>query len=293
MASRRSNSRSTATPRWHRRLLSASGGMWQWSRTRTGRTTWTAVGVLALLLATVAVIPTLSRRVERPVDQVEVRFSSLPGWAGPSLLDHVTSLAESRLNGTTLARGDLQAVHQDLLDSGFFEVVSQVRRSGTDEITVDATLVTPMAKVRDRHGTALIDTAGNLMPPGCGVSGDVHVVTITNPRYSRPTRPRQTWTGGDVAAAIRVLKQISGAAWIDQVEAIDLTKYAASGSLVLVTDNGSRIVWGSAPGAEKAMESLQEWKIERLDELHRLSGRIDQYHSGEIDITDASVVIKR
>ena len=41
------------------------------------------------------------------------------------------------------------------------------------------------------------------------------------------------------------------------------------------------------------MESLLDRKIARLDRLHRLSGRIDQYHPGEIDITDASLVVKR
>ena len=261
--------------------------------TPAGRRGWMGFGIAAAMITFIAFIPAIGRRVEQPVDQVEVRFEHPPLWAGPSLMEHLRSVGESQLQGTSLSRADLEATRQRLLDSGFFQEVTQVRRSGRQEVTIDATLVTPMARVRDRHGTTLIDHAARVLPAGCGVSGDVHVVTIINPRYSRPTHPRETWSGGDLTAAMRVLDHIQQAEWIQQVEAIDLSRYPATGSLVLITDNGSRVIWGSAPGDERAMESLLERKVARLDRLYQISGRIDQYHPGEVDITDASVVVKR
>lgn len=293
MVSHRSNSRATGDPRWLDRCLSAPGWLWRWSITPAGRNSWMGIGIAAALITFIALIPAIGRRVEQPVERVDIRFEHTPPWAGPSLMEHLQALGEAKLQGTSLSRADLEATRAVLLHSGFFHEVAQVRRSGTHEITIDATLVTPMAGVRDRHGMTLIDHTGRVLPPGCGVAGGVHVVTIINPRYSRPAQPRDTWSGGDLAAAMRVLDHIHDADWIEQVEAIDLSRYPAAGSLVLITDNGSRIIWGSAPGDERAMESLLERKVARLDRLYRISGRIDQYHPGEIDITDASVVVKR
>ena len=71
------------------------------------------------------------------------------------------------------------------------------------------------------------------------------------------------------------------------------TNLTGNGTLVLVTDTGSRIIWGSAPGQETPLEALWERKLVRLDHLFSASGRVDQHHSGEIDLTDASVVVRR
>ena len=251
------------------------------------------MGILAAVIGFMALIPAMARRVDKPVDSVTVTFNQVPHWAAPTIVDHLCALAGGQLTGTTLSRADLQATRTELIESGFFDDVMQVRRVGPSEVVVQATLVTPLAKVRDEKGLTLIDTHGRLMPPGCGVAGDVHVVTIENPRYGRPKHPGDIWSGGDLAAALRVLHHISDSPWITQVRAIDLSRYPANGNLVLISDNASRIVWGSAPGNEKAMESLLDRKIARLDRLYRISGRIDQYHTGEIDITDASLVVKR
>ncbi|MAT80565.1 MAG: hypothetical protein CMJ29_02835 [Phycisphaerae bacterium] len=293
MPTRRSKSKSSSKNRRLNLSLATPANLWTWSRTSAGRSTWLGIGVTAAVITFICFIPAMGRRVEKPVEHVTVRFEHPPIWAGPSLLDHLQSLGESQLQGTSLSRADLEATRDQLLSSGFFHEILQVRRSGQNEVTVDATLVTPMARVRDRHGTTLIDQTARVLPPGCGVSGDVHVVTIINPRYSRPTSPGDTWNGGDLSAAMRVLDHIQQAHWIHQVQAIDLSRYPATGSLVLITDNGSRVIWGSAPGDEKAMESLLDRKVARLDRLYQISGRIDQYHPGEIDITDASVVVKR
>ena len=116
------------------------------------------------------------------------------------------------------------------------------------EVVIEASLVTPLARVRDDRGQALIDTHGRLMPPAA-VAGNVHVVD--NRRIRDMVDPTDQATSGAAAIwlpRLRVLHHISDAAWITRVEAIDLSRYPANGNLVLISDNASRIVWGVRTG---------------------------------------------
>ena len=46
-------------------------------------------------------------------------------------------------------------------------------------------------------------------------------------------------------------------------------------SLSLFARNGNRIIWGSPPGEETALESLADFKLHLLDEQFKRSGLID------------------
>ena len=165
MASRRSNKTNGRISNWKRALTTAPGAIREWSTTRAGRYTWLTTGALAAIICFTALIPVLARRVETPVETVTVTFSQVPHWAAPTIVDHLCELAGTQLTGTTLSRADLQATREELLESGFFNDVAQVRRSGPSEVVIEASLVTPLARVRDDRGQALIDTHGRLMPP--------------------------------------------------------------------------------------------------------------------------------
>ena len=110
----------------------------------------------------------------------------------------------------------------------------------------------------------------------------------------QPAR-RWSWTpaGHRCRCALSVLELLEQQNWSDQISAIDLMHYEHSGNVILITDTQSRIIWGSAPGEEDALEALADRKLERLTWLHEHHGRIDQHHRGEIDVTDSSVVTKR
>ena len=120
-----------------------------------------------------------------------------------------------------------------------------------------------------------------------------NLIAIRNPTYDRPDNGRGYWPGTDVTAALSVLALLEQQEWSDQISAIDLMRHEQHGELVLITDTQSRIIWGSPPGEEAALEALAARKIERLAWLNEHHGRIDQHHRGVIDVTDSSVVTKR
>ena len=258
---------------------------------------WLAGGLLAVALSTaLALVPMMRRSIPAVTTAREVRFIAAPEWADDSLLRH---LAETALNADDAApdacvdRGTLVGIAQSLEDSGWFDQVRQVQRTADGALEVDAVFLAPMAWVTDRHGDAVVDGQGRLLPEACGFTEGAHVVKITSPRRDRPVRARRAWESNDVHAALALLQTIQDCDWITQVEAIDCDRWRRNGHLVMVTDSGARIIWGSAPGTETPLEALSPRKLVRLDHLFQNSGRVDQHHRGEIDLTDASVVVRR
>jgi hypothetical protein len=158
---------------------------------------------------------------------------------------------------------------------------------------VQATFLAPSTIVEDRYGDAIVDAQGRLLPKECRLVAEAHVIRIINPRRHRPVRPRRAWESEDVHAALLLLDHIHKTDWASQITAIDLSDWGRNGHLVLLTDRNSRIVWGSSQGNETPLEALADRKLVRLDHLFRESGRVDQHHTGEIDLTDASVVVRR
>ena len=236
---------------------------------------------------------TLHNHVHQPIDEVTIRFIDSPVWVGDSLHDHLAATAAPWLLGTQLHHADLAQTRTALLESGCFSSVRQVRRVGPHIVEIEADFLRPRATIVDRDGPLLIDATGHVLPSGFHVQADATLISIRNPAYDRPAEGRGHWPGTDVTAALSVLDLLAQQEWIEQIMAIDLVQYEQHGRLVLVTDTQSRIIWGSAPGEEAALEALADKKIERLTWLHAHHGRIDQHHRGVIDVTDSSVVTKR
>jgi len=257
---------------------------------------WMAGALLLIASGTaLAFVPTMRQATTGVPATHEVHFHGAPSWAGDTLLQHLAeaALGADTTNGACVDRGALCAIRETLDETGWFASVDQVRRSSTGALIVQATFLAPTAIVEDRYGEAIVDAQGRLLPEGCRLSSDAHVIRIVNPRRHRPVRARRAWESEDVHAALLLLNHIRDEDWINQIHSIDLSDGVRNGHLVLVTDRQSRIVWGSSPGTETPLEAIAERKLVRLDHLFRNSGRVDQHHTGEIDLTDASVVVRR
>ena len=146
----------------------------------------------------------------------------------------------------------------------------------------NATFVTPAAVVRDGEGDHLVDPSGRLLPRTFPHGGAEHQLVITNVRFPRPQRPGSQWEGADVTAALRLLRLIDGKPWRQQIAAIDTSRYLAEEVLVIRTDLGASIIWGSAPGEESGLEVAADGKLAYLDKAFEEFNRIDTGYDGEL-----------
>ena len=263
--------------------------------TRRTMSSWFGVLLLGcgILLALTLGGNALRATAHPPAESVTIRFVDAPAWIGDSLHGHLTDIAAPWLLHTSLDRTALINAREALIASGCFAEVLQVRRAGDHVVEIEGRFLKPSARVLDEGRNLLIDREGFVLPDGYRVGDSSHLVQIIAPNYQPPEHAGHRWPGDDMAAALLLLETIEDQSWYEQITAIDLAEFRVRQQLVLVTDLGTRILWGSMPGRETPMEAMSKDKIQRLDWFHTYHGRVDQHHRGIIDVTDAGIVTKR
>jgi hypothetical protein len=241
--------------------------------------TWiTLVGVLTA--AWFFGVPRLRAAVieQTPAVPTAIEFSEVPVWVDTQLRAELEGTARLMLSGDPFTQTDLAGVRSALGATGWFESVDQVRRVTIDRIRVQATFARPFAMVRDRGRDYLVDPMGRLLPrsytPG---KNGAELIPIINAHFHRPEKPGRHWEGADVNAALRILRLLDGRPWFAQIEHVDL-RHGAEGVL-LVTDIGARIHWGSPPGEEEVLEPTARRKLAFLDKAYEDSRRVDLGHT--------------
>ncbi|MDZ4753713.1 MAG: hypothetical protein SGJ11_04365 [Phycisphaerae bacterium] len=224
--------------------------------------------------------------------QVRVTFTGVPPWM-PAATIHTLGdgaravLARDGRPVSPLDGAALKGVHQQLLATGWFERVEQVRRTAIDELTVTAEFRTPFAMVRWGDDDHLVDARGLRLP--LVYSGDAErpalplIVGVTMPK---PAEPGTAWLGSDVRAALNLARVLRGRSWFvnGQVRSIDASRFASHRVLQLITDRGLRIVWGGDPDDRSLGEMPAERKLAGLDGLYRETSRIDDRSGGTVDL---------
>jgi hypothetical protein len=225
-------------------------------------------------------------------ESIEVHFRAAPEWFAGDVQQQVLRTIEAIVGSDALSRQDLIAVREGLFALGWFADIAQVRRVHAERIEIDAVFLQPYAVVRDRRGDHLVDPHGRLLPRTFR-TGESGFVAIVGAAFDRPQRAGNVWEGADVAAALQVLRLVQSQPWRRQVVEVDVAGHMGGRAIRFITDRGSRIVWGSAPGEEGALESLATWKLHYLNHLQKTFGHIDMGHSGEVDITSTRTIDQR
>lgn len=246
-----------------------------------------------LITLTALSVPSL-RATRIAAKDLVVTFDSPPIWLDDSLLTELQDLVRSHLAAIPVGRQGLINASAALDGTGWFASINQVSWEDTSHAIVDATFFIPNARVRSTNGDRFVDPMGIVLPERNGrtVSSGYHFVTLNAPEHAPPQRPGLRWDGGDIIAALQVLRLIYDRPWALQVEMIDLSTWSYDGSLTLVTDTPCRLRWGSAPGQEVGLEALAVEKIARLDHMYRDHGAIDRGRSVELDITQPDRIAK-
>jgi hypothetical protein len=255
---------------------------------------WT-VAIAAIVTAWVVGLPRLQTRVAAAAQStaLDVQFANQPVWVNTELRNTLADIIAAELRGDVFDRIDLERARAALLGSGWFEEVRQVQRLRSDLLLVDADFVTPFAVVRDKEGEHLVDPTGRLLPMTFPKGSQHNFVTIVGAHFPRPAHAPQQWEGGDISAALKLLRRIDDRPWKEQIATVDISTALQNQMLVLTSDRGCRLIWGAPPGHEAALEALADRKIAYLDYHFENHGHIDLGHTGEIDLTGKDHVAKR
>lgn len=258
--------------------------------------TWLIAGVAAVA-GWIYGVPRLEARVaQQAVDHAqpfEVKFTGAPAWVNNELRRSLADVVRSYVGPDPLAQQDLIDARIALMETGCFDSVAQVRRSGNYSVEVDATFLEPFAVVKWNGRKILIDNKGRLLPPSYRLSDRAHFLSITGLYYSPPAGPAQRWEGTDVAAGLKLVQLLQPQPWSGQIDTIDLTGFMQSKPIKLITDRGSTLIWQSAPDEERAGEVSGAEKIRRIQFLFDRRGRVDGGYQTELDLTDPRGVFAR
>lgn len=173
-------------------------------------------------------------------------------WLPAAVQRDLGGIALAELSTDPFARESLERARQALLATGWFKRITSIRRTPEACVDITAEWRVPAAVVQHKGREFLVAMGGEVLrlPPRSPVrKGSMPI--ITNPRLGPRTDALgvvfgQPWPGGDVQAAIDLLRLVRRMPEAKRITGVDLADYIETGHLTLMTDAGARIVWGSA-----------------------------------------------
>lgn len=250
--------------------------------------------IAGVIIAIRASLPAMTQRATAAAEMgpLTVRFKSAPTWYGGTLENYLTDIVVACIQPDGLSRDGLIEARDILIGTGCFSEVSQVRRVRTNVVEIDAVFLEPYALIEDDQGAHLVDPTGALLPSFYQPGKGLHFIAITGVLFSRPATVGKTWEGSDVIAAIELVGLLDQCTWREQIARIDITGFERGRPIVLVSDVGTRIVWGAPAGKERALEALSERKLAYLDHQFKRTGRVDGGERGTLDVTSPNVMLR-
>ncbi|MEM7229784.1 MAG: hypothetical protein AAF432_13315 [Planctomycetota bacterium] len=261
----------------------------------THATKWAAV-VVAIVVSWSVGVPKLQAYAGQTItaaDDMQIVFRDPPAWLQGDLKTALHMNVMNQVTGNPLDRQQLIDVRATLMQTGWFASVDQVRHIRRGVIEVDASFFMPFATIADADGHHVVDEVGRLLPLTYTEGNGHRFIVLRAPRMIRPTSAGEHWAGEDVEAALRLLRFIDDQPWLHQIRAVDLSGFGTTGALSIISDRGCRIIWGSPPESERALESFAALKVQYLNHHFTEHGHIDRGHHGEVDLTHREAVILR
>ena len=282
---------------------------WEWTQDPVVRQTSTILTIGALIAAVVAMVvgfkPMSVRAGElraKPV-RVQIEWPPLAGqttaaapepggtprtWVNQETRETLEALvlktmSESPVDGEALTR-----TRQALLRTGWFTDALRVERSQNGLVRVgpsDGTSVLglwrfPVAAVRQAGKDHLVASGGELLPLSYepDASGMKLIVGVRTPAPAWG----EAWLGGEVQAGLKLLGYVqshpsfrAGTSGSKQLAAIDVSEFTPGKQLSIITERGTKVIWGGPLDTMNAGQVKDSVKLERLAMLVRDYGRMD------------------
>lgn len=214
-----------------------------------------------------------------PMPESAVAEARRRGYEGPvTWLDRdsrlqIEGIVRTLATPDPFDRNALASIHTALMSTGWFAEPVRVSRRRDGTIDVQGAWRVPAAAVRTDTGDRLVTGAGRLLSPKylhdrsglkliLGATGDA-------PALGEP------WPVGDVQAGLELLEYLRAMPGYEQVYGVDVSRFLSTGSLVVMTTTGTRVLWGGRVGEFHPGQAPDEAKRLRLAELFVRFGRID------------------
>jgi hypothetical protein len=237
-------------------------------------------------------LPDLDGRSEFRVRSADIATNELPQSVPDDLVQQVIDLAglpeELSLldDGVTAKVADAFQLHPWVAE------VLAVTKSAPARLTVDLRFRRPAAMVEVQQGVYPVDADGHLLPPADFSVADTKRFPLVRNVQTTPLGPAgANWGDVNVSAAARLAEALLPH-WRElNLSAIHVPRQTTATVIgddlqfELLTNSGSRILWGRMPGTDHPGELTAEQKISRLNKYLSDFGGFDQPHGPyEIDI---------
>jgi hypothetical protein len=207
---------------------------------------------------------------------IDVVWPRTPGasetWLGEGLREQIRARVGAQLAGQPIGAAALSRVGESLAASGWFDGRPRVERTADNTVRVRGAWRQPACAVRAGERDYAIDWLGRPFPVDypAGASG-LRVISgvAEGPRLGSAGEldVLNPWPGDDVVAALGLLAPLLREDFASQVAGIDVSAYFTQGQLAIVTDKGSRVVWGGRYGEFIPGEASSPDKLARLRSL--------------------------
>ncbi len=250
----------------------------------------TAIAAAGCLIVGYKPLVTLASDMRRSSPRIEIAWPLIPlppgtppGTLPMTWLDSESRVGLERLVSRQLGENPLDGraiagAHEALMATGWFDASRggvRVTRHDDGIVRVNGVWRVPTAAVRVGEADYLVAKGGELLFPTYKRDGSGFKV-ILGVSHDLPEHGK-AWVGGDVQAGLGLLAFLASMPGYQQVYGIDVSEYVNGKQLVVVTDQGNRIVWGGAPSAAEFApgQAKPEKKREELAKLYATYGRID------------------
>lgn len=221
--------------------------------------------------------PATAQTVEEAAGEQEEGASGPATWLPATFRDHLHALAvhaagegESAYETRALRR-----VAEAMGESGWFRGTPRASRERGGRIVVRGRWRWPLAVVEHRGSSYVLAADGGVLPVRFveDMPEEVRRV-IRNPESGPAMRGdgrvdmRRPWPGQDVHAGLELIALLAREPFWPQVAGVDVGEFLAHDRLVILTDQGSRVVWGGEPGTYHPGEPSDEDKLARLRHLY-------------------------
>ncbi len=230
------------------------------------------------------------QRAETQSLRVAFNWPAMPAdpkrtWMDEDSRRDLEAVAISWLEQNPHSVSALRAAQGALMKTGWFADECTLSREPEGVIRISGRWRIPAAVVRADGRDRLVAATGERLPVAYPIDASGRKVILGLEQAPLPALGERWVNAGAVRAGLDLLRYVSSAPGNHQIHAVDVSAFGSSrGELVLVTDRGTRILWGGPIGVFSPGQARDEEKRSRLSSVYMRYGRIDA-GSAYIDIS--------